>query len=49
MFILTALEKLAFLKRIIDKEAQTIVRNVEVNFTGYSEVEDIDEIHHHCI
>ena len=46
---LTPLEKLAFLKRIIDKEAQTIVSNVEANFKGYTEVEDIDEIHHHQI
>ena len=46
---LAPLEKLAFLKRIIDKEAQTIVSNVEANFKDYTEVEDVDEIHHHQI
>ena len=46
---LTPLKKLAFLKRIIDKEVQTIVSNVEANFKSYTEVEDVDEIHHHRI
>ena len=46
---LTPLKKLAFLKRIVDKDAQTIVSNVEANFEGYTEVEDVDGIHHHHI
>ena len=46
---LTPLKKLAFLKSINDKEAQTIVSNVEANFEGYTEVEEIEEIHYHRI
>ena len=40
--VLTAPEKFAILKRIVDKEVQTIVSDVEDNFGGYSEPEDID-------
>ncbi|OEU21421.1 hypothetical protein FRACYDRAFT_235044 [Fragilariopsis cylindrus CCMP1102] len=36
--------RLTFLRRIVDKEAQTIVSNVETAFEGYSDAEDIDLI-----
>ena len=47
--VLTAPEKLAIPKQIIDKEAQIIISNMEDNFKVYSEVEDIDELKCHKI
>ena len=42
--VLTAQEKFAILKRIVDKEAQTIVSEVENDYEGYLDPEDVDEI-----
>jgi hypothetical protein len=36
--------RLTFLRRIVDKEAQTIVSNVETAFESYEDAEDIDKI-----
>ena len=47
--VLTALEKLAILKQIVDKEVQKIVSDVEANFEGYSEAADVDELKDHKI
>ena len=46
---LIALEKLADLKQIVDKEAQTILSKVEASFEVYSEPDDIEKIHNHRI
>ena len=37
--LLTSAEKLAFLKRIVDKEAQSIVSQVKSNSRNYATVE----------
>ena len=36
--------RLTYLRRIVDKEAQTIVSNVETAFESYEDAEDIDKI-----
>ena len=41
---LTPAARLTFLRRIVDKEAQTIVSNVETAFENYSDAEDINLI-----
>ena len=41
---LTPAARLTFLRRIVDKEAQTIVSNVEAAFESYSDAEDINKI-----
>ena len=47
--LLSSIEKLAFLKRIVDKEVQTIVSQVERNFELYTEEKYVDMIHDHRI
>ena len=47
--VLTAPEKFAILKRIVDKEAQTIVSEVESDYGKYVEPEDVEEIKDHKI
>ena len=47
--VLSALEKLAILERIVDKEAQTIVSEVESDYGKYVDPEDVDEIKDHKI
>ena len=46
---LTAPEKFAILKRIVDKEAQTIVSEVESDYDKYAEPEDVEQIKSHKI
>ena len=46
---LSAPQKLAILKRIVDKEAQTIVSEVESDYGKYVDPEDVDEIKNHKI
>ena len=45
--VLTAPEKLAILKRIVDKEVQTIVSEVESDYDKYVDPEDVEEIKNH--
>ena len=47
--VLTRLEKLAILKRIVDKDAQTIVSEVESDYDKYAEPEDVEEIKNHKV
>ena len=47
--VLTPLEKLAILKRIVDKEAQTIVSEVKSDYDKYAEPEDVKEIKNHKV
>ena len=47
--VLTAPEKLTILKRIVDKEAQTIVSEVESDYGKYVDPEDVDEIKDHKV
>ena len=42
-------EKLAFLKRIVDKEVLTILKKVEDSFKSYAVPADIDKIHNHQV
>ena len=45
--LLTPLEQLAYLKRIVDKEALTILKKVEDSFSAYALPADVDKIHNH--
>ena len=47
--LLTPLEKFAFLKRIANKEALTIVTKVEDSFKAYAVPADVDKIHNHQV
>ena len=47
--LLTPLEKFAFLKRIVDKEALTILKKVENSFEVYAVLADVDKIHNHQV
>ena len=47
--LLTEKERLAFLKRIVNKEAQTIVSKVEESFEAYAQPDDIEKIHNHWV
>ena len=40
---------MAILKRIIDKEAQTIVSDVKADFKGYSKADDVNKLMDHKI
>ena len=47
--LLTPLEKLAFLKQIVDKEALTILKKVGDSFNAYAVPTDVDKIHNHQV
>ena len=47
--LISSVENLAFLKPIVDKEAQKIMSKVERNFELYTKLECIDIIHNHRI
>ena len=47
--LLTPLEKFSYLKRIVDKEALTILKKVEDSFSAYALPADVDKIHNHKV